>query len=204
MKLKAYTRTKERVSFTLEDCPVFISDNVIALVGKKNSDLISYDTIIRGDEASGIWEGDEVYENDSLVGYVIYSRGFKLQTLDNKVKKLCLGSHIKVKEGNRDTVLSISKNPERSMLLFKYKEYVIQIAVFLCKRGDGMIGVHGSSCPEEYIDPQGLRFFTGLVDKSGKNLFYGECENGHEIVLHNLMPCIKVSQTEYKPFDQED
>ena len=172
MLLKALSINNDWVDFTVFDCPVYMEANIIALTGRKGSDLLQADTIVRGDKNTNVFEGDRVYESDELVGYVIYSKGFKLQKLNGQIEDLVLREHIQLKQGNKETIKIISSNEQRTRLLFSDGESVVQLTVFLLKNSAGKIGVMGRTCKANAIDPSKLRFFTGLTKEDGELLFF--------------------------------
>ena len=196
MLLKGFALNGDRVNFKLSDCPVYFTNNIIGLVGIKGSKLISASTIMRGDEETGVFEGDRVYLKGELIGYVVYAGGFKLQTLNDELKNLFDDPHIKVKEGNRKTANIVSNSEYRSELVFRYNKKNIYMSVFLFKNKDGMLAVAGKSLNGTLIDPEQIHFYTGLADDDGTKLFFDELYKGGILSLRNGMPCIVKSESE--------
>ena len=200
MLLKGYNLHKERVDFTLSDCPVHLSTTLIGLSGRKPSYLIKSSTIVCGDDETGIYEGDLVYEDDVEIGYVVYSSGFKVQRHNGDLKKLVLDEHIKVKEGNIASAKVACLNSSRTNVMdFQYDGNKVTVGMFLTKIDDYV--VIKSKKKVKLIDTDRLLFFTGLSDKDGNQLYFKQVYNGGIIVLHDLEPMLKRNGDYFKLVD---
>lgn len=78
MRLRGITTMNEVVYFSVEDCPIYINKDIIALANRPNSPLLKAMSIARGDEELGYYESDFVFSNitHSFVGYIVYRGGF--------------------------------------------------------------------------------------------------------------------------------
>lgn len=193
MLLKGYTEYGGRVDFSLQDCPILISDTKIALSGIKKSRLIKVNTIVRGDKETGVFEGDEVYCDGILLGIVVYSKGFFLQDLNKSLKKLSQLQHIQVKEGNVKTVRDAFYSPHRTALTFGYKNDRIDFKSFVTKSGE-FISIAETS---RLVDPKDLLFFTGYSRSDGRGIHFGELYKGGTVVLHNYEPAVRINTNEF-------
>lgn len=78
MKLKMLSINKELLDFTIADCPVALTKDIVILAGRHESSLCINDLILRESD-SGILEYSYVFDKDNkMIGYVIYKNGFKL------------------------------------------------------------------------------------------------------------------------------
>ena len=193
MLLNGITLRGARVGFELSDCPVYLTEDVIGLAGVERSKLILANTIVRGDESTGMIEGDIVLdENENVIGYIIYSQGFKVQTLSNEIKKLEEYEHIQMKKGDKESILQVTGSEHRTELLFKCNRQEFFMALFLCKNKNGTIAVSGKTFKCKSLNPNEIHFYTGVTDTAGNKLFYGELYKGGVISLVNGLPCVCV------------
>lgn len=194
IRLRALTLSNKIKDFSLNDCPVYVSQSTIALMSDRMSTLIKAETILRGDDETGIYEGDMVYENGEYVGNVIYNAGFKVQKTDGTQKSLSLGSHIKIETGTIESIKTVCSSSKRTFLLFKCREYIIQLNLFLCKLNDNQIAVLGNSYDGKFLDCEDVQFYTG-VKRGNVAVFFGDEIDGGKVILHNLQPCIQYGDT---------
>ena len=194
MLLKGFALDGERVDFALDSCPVSISKDAVALIGAKGSKLLQAGTIVRGNEENGIFEGDVVYDGDKKIGIIIYSQGFVMQDLEGALKKIPEGEHIKVKVGNSQTVKEANNCELKSTLLLQYQDESFPIQSLMFKT-NGMLVV--SKLRNVLIEPVDLMFSTGYCRDDGTQICFGEFYKGGTVVLHNNVPCVKLSDTEY-------
>lgn len=193
MLLRGFTDSGIRVDFTLHDCPILVTSSLVALAGIKQSKLIRYDTICRGDEETGIFEGDEVYEDGKKIGTVVYAKGFFLQTLTGALKTIPKSEHIKMKEGNVSSSKIAFNSEYRTDLSFSYKGQRIIISMFICKDGS-MLSVAGKN---KLVNPDSLLMFTGYLRQDNRGVYFGEFYQGGKVVLHDLKPMIKIDECEF-------
>ena len=187
IRLRALTLSNKIKDFSLNDCPVYVSQSTIALMSDRMSTLIKAGTILRGDDETGIYEGDMVYENGEYVGNVIYNAGFKVQKTDGTQKSLSLGSHIKIETGTIESIKTVCSDS-------KSREYIIQLNLFLCKLNDKQIAVLGNSYDGKLLDCEDVQFYTG-VKRGNVAVFFGDEVDGGKVILHNLQPCIQYGDT---------
>lgn len=190
MKLKALTIFNELINFTLEDCPVYVSKATIALAAREMSILIKAESVVRGDDESGIFEGDRVYMDGEYIGNVIYSSGFMVQNLDGTLKSLTQMAHIKIETGTSKSIKTVCEDSRRTPLLFKCKDSIIQLNLFLCKLDNSQIAVFGNSYSDKILNCEDVQFYTG-IKLDGEAVFYGDVMNNGKVVLYNLQPCIR-------------
>lgn len=84
--MRAPTVSGDWYNFTVGDCPILLTDNTFILVGKPNSPVM-YCDVYRGEEESGLFEGDVVYCDDTS-WLVCYDRGFYAINKDYAVRYL--------------------------------------------------------------------------------------------------------------------
>lgn len=197
MLLRGFTISGERIDFSIQDCPVFISTKVLALFGVKGSELIKSDTVVRGNEQTNIFEGDKVYSNEQLLGVVVYSRGFMLQDLEGVLKILPSGNHIKIEDGDSSTSKLAFHSKYRTELVFNYHGINVNFKSFIAKLKDGL----AIKPVNRQIDAKELLLFTGVIKEDGSKLFFGQTYKGGTIVLHNNVPMIRIRDDEYMPID---
>lgn len=187
--LEALTLNEERVTLNVADCPIYVSERVLALSGKKNSKLLLAKTVIRRDEETDIAEGDLVYEGEKLLGRIVYAEGFKLQTLDDELKNLPEGEHIKVKVGTKESINKVFDCPERTPVIFGYRKKEFSIRDFLCKTGR-YIAIADDKFSGKKLDPQDLLISTGFTREDGSPICFGEFYQGGIVTLFKGIPAI--------------
>ena len=129
MVYRAFNVLGEAVEFTLEDSPLRVGENLIALTAHKGSRLLDINTISRKSER-GIYEGDFVkYGKSNEIGVVYYKNGFMVQTKEGEPKKLNTIRHITLIRGNELTSRYVSTIIGRTPLLFKDTESGITFTI---------------------------------------------------------------------------
>lgn len=188
MLFSGISNNNERINFGMADCPVHISTKEVVLAAKRCSPIINAKSIVRGDETLNIFEGDEIYENDELLGIVVYAGGFALQTVQGKIKSLPHGEHIKVKEFNKESLEVLSRCKRRTPFLFSADGFTFNLTGIAYKVDEYIIVTN-----EDYhkkIIPNSIREYTGL--KSGdQELFYGDAFNDGFVVLQKGKPSLE-------------
>lgn len=179
----------EQILFRLADCPVVVSRNRVALVSIPMSKLILQDTIVRGDEETGYFEGDKVFWDKSYLGRVIYEKGFRLQDKRGNIKDIPWGRHLHVEKGSIADIRKITKCEDRTPINFKYKDTEIDFYAFLCKIGN-FIAVNSKTTPLRKLDPDYLMHNSGIKSSKG-TVFLGDLYNGGLLTLHHGVPCVK-------------
>ena len=175
--------------FTIADCPILIRDSEVALSGCYSAtDVLKYDWIIRGDEETGIFEGDVVVEEETeeVIGYVTYKCGFHVQGCDGSLKKLKDLSHIKMINGSKETI-SLLKRENRSPIRFSADGLCFSIKSIMCKSADSLYVVDSSNVVR--VDVDRVRDATGFI-VNGKELAYGDRVQGGKIVMHEGLPML--------------
>lgn len=189
MTLKVLTVHDERITLDIADCPIYVSERVLALSGKKNSKLLWANTVVRCDEESGIAEGDLVYENDELLGRIVYAKGFKLQTLEGDVKNLPEIEHIKVRVGSKETINKVFECSERTPITFGYRKKEFSIRDFLCKTGN-YIAIADDKFTGKKLVPQDLLISTGFTREDRSPICFGEFYQDGIVTLWKGLPVI--------------
>lgn len=202
MKLRAFSVHGKDTLFGLEDCPVHVSKSLVALVNKRYSEMLQAETIVRTDERLALTEGDIIYDKSTgeLLGYVIYSSGFKVQTTQGFVKDVPDKEHIYVRHRNTDSVKEVVESCMRTPLLFKYGEdTVLKLKSVVKANGDKHIGILQKKSTGAYsVRACELKWFSGLRDEDGNKFFYGDKLGEQVLVYRNGLPvwvtCKEVSK----------
>lgn len=181
MELRGLTLRDDIVDFTLEDNPVVIAEDKIALLGRENSPFLKKNSICRGFD--GVYEGDRVYskETDRLLGYLVLLQGLCIQKEDNTTERLEDASHIYMKTGNAETIKKVSTVSERAKLLFSYNQQILDLTNFKSKyKGKYLVNTAGTS-----VKPNEVCAYTGYHSPiSGRYLFLGEVLDGNPITVN--------------------
>ena len=196
MVLKGFTKCGIEVLFTLADCPILVGEGLIALVGKISSALIRYDTIVRGDEESGLYEGDVIYdEMETILGIVVYAKGFVLYNA-GVLCDIPAEDNIRVTKGCPETIEKIANLEERTEISFAYKGIQYRFLSLICKVGDYV----GLTIDGKLVNPEELLLNTGFCRKDRmKGIYFGEVYQGGTVVLHKNVPMIAYEGGKYVP-----
>jgi len=177
------------IDFTIADCPILVQSAVVALSAIDNSRLLRYQTIVRGDESSNIFEGDIILNNETneKLGIVTYKKGFKMQNTEGALKNIPGRDHIKIEEGNKETI-NLLRNKNRSPLRFCALGKVFSIPAISYSLAGQIYFKYNKGFIA--IKPDQVRHSTGF-NFNGVELAFGDEYNGGVIVLHNLQPAVK-------------
>lgn len=135
-KMRAPTVNGEWYSFTVGDCPMKLTDNTFILLGKQNSPVM-YCDVYRGDEESGLFEGDVVWCDDKS-WLVCYDRGFYAINKDYEVRYLYTLYDAKyIGVVDHDLVFPIPYS-RRVHHKFSYKDVVFNLWDFKAIEDDGI------------------------------------------------------------------
>ena len=185
IKFSAVTKRGDLIYFTLEDCPVYLNDSLVILAKHEGSALLLADTIVRYDDENDIAEGDKVYYDNNLIGWVIYKCGFVLQDLKGNLKELNLSKHIKVKKGGNMSRQKIKEFGNFEPILLKYKSRKFSLRAIL-QYDNGFIVIHSQDDYHRKVVADDIKLLTGVDDYC-----YGDCtDDGGRVVLHDLRPCV--------------
>ncbi len=182
MLLRAENVRGRFVRFTIEDCPVYVTNDLIALVGREGSPIISANTIVRGNDEGSYFEGDAIYEGNTAIGTIIYYKGFKILTIEGKIVNLPTSKNITIKQCiNADILRTIVNNKKRTPIMFSFNKECFTIQAFVCKM-NGAIAVSSDCISISKIIPQMTMFYTGY-DCKGSKIFFGDVIDGGVVEL---------------------
>lgn len=160
MRLKAFTKKGDPAFFDIADCPVYVSDTELALAHKRNSSILQAETVVRGDSSKKMFEGDYVCEGTDILGYVVYSKGFKMWNLQQGVKELPQSEHIYLKEGTIETCSFVQSVEGRTPVLLAYMGKLLQFNSLVCASKNG---VRLNNTPG-VVKTQDIQLYTGIAD----------------------------------------
>ncbi|MBQ2885921.1 MAG: hypothetical protein IJE43_19520 [Alphaproteobacteria bacterium] len=187
LKFSAISTEKSEVFFTLEDCPVYLSNSRVLLAKHPGSALLLADTIVRHDTETGFSEGDIVSKGSTNIGRIIYNKGFKLQTNGGKLKELNLTDHIKVKKGYINSRRMIVNHENRDKIYFRYKKQTFTLKAILQYEGELLV-IHPSGRFYKKAMPSEVKLLTGIDDYC----FGDVMSNGGRVVFHDLEPQVYI------------
>lgn len=189
MILRGITFNGAPYMFNIEECPVLLNENTMALVNKKFSPLIRPSSIVLGNEETGLFEGDYVIDSHShkLIGNIIYDRGFRILLLDS-------GRIINVEDADSfyTTVNAKFCNQENIYkyhpdILFKANGMIFTLDKLVCVNGDKLV-VYLKLLEGIYI--RDIRLCTGII-KRNIPIAYGDMFDGGIVVLKDNVPMVK-------------
>ena len=185
LKLRALSMKNIPVEFTLEDCPVIIYDNIIALSNRKKSPLLKASTIARG--TGDFFEFDFVYRENLFLGFVTYFNGFKIYDPTTKeLSPINNNESYIFKSRNIDISKELSSMP-RTKLAFKSGNTRFNIYKIVKASKDCTM----LSLKESYkIQTSSIKICTGII-KDNEELAFGETYNGGVVVLHDFIPMLE-------------
>lgn len=187
LEFRALDMHDQIVNFTLEDCPVYLSNHKVILAKTEGSTLIKVETITRRDVDTGIAEGDKVFIQDKFAGIIVYNKGFYLQKNSGALEKLELSSHIKIRVGNFFSMREATSSLNRQSITFRYKERTFSMKALL-RYSDGFIVIHTSNDYYRKVIPSEIGIATGI----DKFCFGDLADGGGRVVLHDLRPCVVI------------
>lgn len=198
MLLRAITMTGELFQFEVKDCPVMVNDTTIALINLPNSPLLKAGTIARGDEETGIFEGDMVVdENNQLIGYIVYDAGFKVCKDTGEILPLdVIGKH-NVITNSHTTVFNKLGNYYLPVRL-KDGDFTFNL-LQMVRVKDGMITVYHKLIKSIYLAT--TRICSGL-NKNGVEVAFGDMVKDGTIVLHDLHPMVLLDNGNYRELQE--
>lgn len=178
MRLRAFSVQADRDTlFDISDCPVQISKSLVALANKRYSELLQANSIVRCDTKLNLAEGDIVYDKATgeLLGYVIFAKGFELQTLTGVVKQLPDKKHIYLRGRTKDSVALVTESCMRAPLLFKFNDVEFYLQAIVKAIDEEHIGILQRKIkPALAVNVKQLQWFTGVTDDNGENIFFGD------------------------------
>lgn len=200
MLLRGTTVDMKPCVFTIEDIPVRITKENVALIGKNNTPLIIADTIVRGPDDGSFFEGDLVLDKSlNFVGTIVYKKGFKLfdaitkETTDlPDMKDVWIESNLRV---NMTSLKEIEVEP----VIWVYNEQKIEIR-HIITGGDGKIVTTANI--NRKVSTKNFKLYSGI--RLGSNLLcFGDTHNAGIVELHNNKPMVRKLNGEYVEIEEE-
>lgn len=157
------------VPFTLADGPAPIDKDHFVLTMKPDTPILRYDSILRGSDIKGLFEGDIVtVEGDDKEYPVIYSSGVKLKDPE---------SSIEIIYDNQKKFLCVSDIYTRKTKFIKrtIPKFRINGIVFLLS---DVYGIHNGHLllnkSVVKVKPEDVRMHAGVRDKNKNYLYFGD------------------------------
>lgn len=192
MKLRAFSVHGKDVLFSLDDCPVHASGDLVVLAHKRYSEMLKADSIVRTDERISITEGDIVYNRNTgeLLGYVIYSSGFSLQSTSGVIKELPMRKDVYIRHRTEYSVKEVVESCMRTPLVFKLDDNIeFGLKAIVKSKNDKCLGILLNKTARAYsVRACTLKWFSGLKDIDGTKFYYGDKLNGDVLVYRNGSP----------------
>jgi len=179
------------IKFGIVDCPVVVKQGEVALFDGMCSEIIRLNTVTRGE--GDLFEGDKVYdmETGQLLGYIQYHMGFFLQAADGELKELPPVGHIKVVEGDRESIRKVTGHRDFQPLRLVYGKSEVGLNAVVTKVGESIV----FAGEQQLIPHKNVFISTGYhVPQSGKGLGFGERYKGGTIVIHDMRVCVDYGQ----------
>ena len=201
MVLRGISLKASPILFTVQDCPVVLNSELIALINRPCSPLLRADSVVIGDESHELFEGDYIFgaSKHNLIGYVVYVKGFKV--LNAKTNEICEFKDI----GEYYTRVNSSKRglkiiePYRFRIEYKYSDYTFDISKVL-RVDNGIVTIYKKLL--EPIRIEDVKLCTGFTD-NGDVLAYGDKYKNGEICFHDLHPMIRTSIDSFEDIEIE-
>lgn len=174
--MRARTKFNTWLEFTLGDLPVFFNSCEFALVGRPNAPILDIDSIQRGDEVSGLYEGD-ILKYDDCLWVVCYERGFYAINSAYTVRYLSDLEDYEV-VGNCNTIPPPVPVTFKRKHLFKYKGNIFRL--------DDIVGAYNGHLLlrtiKEPVDPAEVQQECCLSYKNSR-VFLGDIINNASVEL---------------------
>lgn len=196
MRLRGITLQGKPYLFSLEDCPVTINNETVALINKPFSPLLKANSLVLGNEKTGLFEGDFVIDSKThkLIGNVIYDKGFKILLLDNNgIKNVSeINSFYTMVNSNNHDLKKLEEY--KYELRFKVNDFTFTIDK-LVRVDDGHATIYSQLLRK--IPVSNIKVCTGLIiDK--RHIAYGDILQGGIVECHNNVPMIKTADGVFK------
>jgi hypothetical protein len=199
MLLRGFAIDGEAINFSLNDAPIVLTDTLLVLSAVPESKQIRIDSVVRGDEGLGVFEGDElVNEGGEVVSTIYYAKGFVAQDIDIPLKKLLSDGHIKVRTGTIDSVRRITCLSDRSDIVFGYNKKIIFFRSILAKLDGHLCFVDD----QRRVSASDVSFYSGWKTDKGENIFYGDFYRGGTVVMRDGCPKIEKLNGDLKEMEE--
>lgn len=167
------------VPFTLADGPAPIDKDHFILTEKQNSPILRYDSVLKGSDIEGLYEGDIVtIEGDDKEYPVIYATGVRLKDSEEQIEIIY---------DNQKKFSIVSDIYTRKMKFIKrtIPKFRIDNTGFLLS---DLYGMHKGHLllnkTSVMVKPEDIRMHAGVRDKNRKYLYFGD----HGLTLLNGQP----------------
>ena len=198
--LRGTTTSMKPCVFNIDDIPVKINKENIALVAHKGSELIITDSVVRGSAEHGYFEGDLILNKDlNFVGTVVYRKGFKMLDLKSGCIVPLPDMSEVIVENDLRVNLSNARDIEMTPITWIYGDTKISFQNIITG-GKGRIVI--TSNKEYKVSTKRFGLFTGIrIDDT--SLCFGDTYNGGTVVLHNGNVMVKQLTGEYIEIKEE-
>jgi hypothetical protein len=175
------------VYFNLNQCPVLIYDDLVALKKITGSKFLVRNSIARFSTSLNAWEFDNVVDElGNNVGTIVYNNGFYIY-LDSGCRTTFDKEKYKVVPADFMDLLAAIKFKDRTEMLFKSEGTIFSFSDIVDCNEFGIFTTKKLDYP---ITFERVQMFTGFRDNS-RLLFYGDEFRDGVIVEHNGMPYLK-------------
>lgn len=192
----ALSLQNKAVDFTLEDCPVYLTDNKIILAKHEGSSILRADTVVRKDTETGVSEGDCVFQKGMMSGIVVYNQGFRYQTSGGRLKYIEPDGDMRISKGRKYNICDAVRSSRRQPVALYYKERTFSIKALL-QYEEPFIVIHPQDDYFKKVLSGEIRISTGI----GNYCFGDLYKDGGRIVLHGLVPCV-AKGTDFKKLSE--
>lgn len=201
MKLLGITLEDELQEVRLCDCPSVIDKGQMAMLGKPGSSLIYQDSIVYYDEEHDVAEGDMLFSGDEYIGFVYYSKGWRVHDLNGLNKELYYDEYLSMKSSERNLAVfqKVNHLPERKLLIFANGK---EGTLFEMAMIDGdEISIVGRN---KRVYRNEVYLSTGLYTKKKKCLYFGQFLNGGVLSLNNRLEFVIRTASQEIKLNMED
>jgi hypothetical protein len=134
---KSHSQSLKWFLFQLKDCPALLWDDAFFLVGKPETPIMLFNTVVRGHPKINMFEGDKVFNTNTNkeIGIVVYCNGFYMQKVGDPIKKVIPKRHIYVRKGDTESMEALMKF-NRTPIVFKYLNTEFDFGDLVAVEGD--------------------------------------------------------------------
>lgn len=200
MHLRGITLKGKPYLVSLKDCPIILNSKTVALINKPFSPLLMADSIVLGNEKTGLFEGDFVFDSKThkLLGNIIYDKGFKILLLDSDkiINVDTIGPFYTMVNSDKMGIKRLADI--KSDLRFKADDFTFTIDK-LVRVDNGNVTIYSQLLRKIPVDD--VKICTGIyIDKNP--VAYGDILQGGIVECYNNLPMIKMANGKYKEIEQ--
>lgn len=184
--MKALTPSKEWYFFTLKDIPVLVASKAFVLLSIKGSPILDLSSIRRGDESSGLFEGD-IISCDGEEWLVCYERGFYAINKEYTTKYLYQLKDAKVIGDYFTDGFPVAMNL-RTRYLFKYQDAIFRLEDIVGGEKDEGIIIRSCNHVIKFNDVKQ----ECCMSFDGQRVFFGDVFPEGTIKLHGGRVCFEI------------